>query len=173
MSTFLCRPLAKSHDRATFRCGVEPLDDYLRQRAGQDMRRRVAAVFVMVREDAPYRIAGYYTLSSASVVLEGLPDEVARKLLRYPLVPAVLIGRLARDVDFPGVGKLLLLDALSRALRHTDDVAAAAVLVDAKNDAARQFYARYGFQKLRRMPDRMFLPMKAVEQLLKCRGDSA
>jgi len=166
MSVFSCRPLADGDDRATFRCGVEPLDAYLRERAGQDMRRRAAAVFVLVSEEEPHRIAGYYTLSSASIVLKALPDELARKLPRYPLVPAVLIGWLARDMGFPGVGKLLLLDSLKRALRHSEQVAAAVVLVDAKDDAARRFYARYGFRQLRQSPDRMFLPMKTIEQLL-------
>jgi hypothetical protein len=171
MSTYSCRPLAVGDDRGTFRCGVEQLDVYLRERAGQDMRRRAAAVFVLVRDDQPQRIAGYYTLSSASIVLEALPDEVARKLPRYPLVPAVLIGRLARDVGFPGVGKLLLLDALKRALRHSEQVAAAVVLVDAKDDAARRFYARYGFRQIPQSPHRMFLAMKTVEQLM--RGESS
>ena len=57
-------------------------------------------------------------------------------------------GRLARDVNFPGVGRLLLLDALARSLRHAEQVAAAAVLVDAKNENARQFYAKYGSKRL-------------------------
>jgi len=167
MSAFSCRPLATGDDRGAFRCGVEQLDAYLRERAGQDMRRRAAAVFVIVRYDEPQRIVGYYTLSSASIALETLPDELARKLPRYPLVPAVLIGRLARDVEYPGIGKLLLLDALSRVLRHSQDVAAAVVLVDAKDDAARRFYARYGFHELREIPNRMFLPMKTAERLLR------
>jgi len=171
MSTFSCRPLAGGDDRAAFRCGAEPLDAYLRERAGQDMRRRAAAVFVLVPDHQPQRIAGYYTLSSASIVLEASPDEIARKLPRYPLVPAVLIGRLARDVNFPGVGKLLLLDALKRALRHSHQVASAVVLVDAKDDAARRFYARYGFQQILQISHRMFLPMKTVERLL--RGESS
>ncbi len=131
------------------------------------MRRRVAAVFVMVPGGEPSRIAGYYSLSSASIVLDELPDELVKKLPRYPVVPAVLIGRLARDVNFSGVGKLLLLDALARSLRHSDEVAAALVLVDAKNEQAREFYARYGFVEVAQTTNRMFLPMKTVEQLLK------
>jgi hypothetical protein len=166
VSRFLCQPLVKHHDRKAFRCGVDELDRYLRQRAGQDVRRRVAAVFVMVPDDEPERIAGYYTLSSSSILLSELPAELARRLPRYPVVPAVLIGRLARDLDFPATGELLLLDALGRALRHSDEVSAAVVLVDAKNEAAEGFYARYGFQKVPQTPNRLFLPMKTVEQLL-------
>ena len=166
MSRFLCEPLAKHHDRKAFRCGVDELDVYLDQLAGQDMRRRVAAVFVMVPSGAPQRIAGYYTLSSASILLDELPKELQKKLPRYPRLPAVLIGRLARDAAFPGIGKLLLLDALARAMRYSAEVAAAVVLVDAKNESARQFYSRFGFREMHQTPNRMFLPMKTVESLL-------
>jgi hypothetical protein len=169
MSSFICERLAKQHDRKAFDCGVPELDEYLRQRAGQDVRRRVAAVFVMVPEGEPTRIAGYYSLSSASITLDGLPDEVVKRLPRYPVVPAVLIGRLARDAGFPGAGRFLLLDALARSLRHTEEVASAVILVDAKNAQARAFYSRYGFTKVTDLPNRMFLPMKTVEQLLNAR----
>jgi ribosomal protein S18 acetylase RimI-like enzyme len=166
MSKFICERLAKHHDRGTFHCGVRELDEYLRQRAGQDIRRRVAAVFVMVPEDESGRIAGYYSLASASIALDELPDEIARRLPRYPVVPAVSIGRLARDVGFPDVGKLLLLDAFARSLRHTVEVASAVVLVDAQNEQARAFYSRYGFTEVDGIPHRMFLPMSSVERLL-------
>ena len=167
MSRFICERLAKHHDRQAFTCGIPELDEYLLQRASQDMRRRVAAVFVMAPEDEPGRIAGYYTLSAASVVLDQLPDDIVKKLPRYPVVPSVLIGRLARDVNFSGVGKLLLLDALARSIQHSEEVAAAVVLVDAKNVHARGFYERYGFVEISEISNRMFLPMKTVEKLLK------
>ena len=170
MSDWVCQPLAKHQDRTSFRCGVSELDDYLQHRASQDVRRLAAAVFVLVPEDQPQRIAGFYSLSSASIILDELPAELAKALPRYPLVPAVLLGRLARDVNFPGVGRLLLLDALARSLRHAEQVAAAAVLVDAKNENARQFYAKYGFQAVALDSRRMFLPMKTVAKLLETRG---
>ena len=166
MSDFVCQSLAKHHDRWSFRCGTAELDDYLQHRASQDVRRRAAAVFVLVPEDQPQRIAGFYSLSSASIILEELPAELAKALPRYPLVPAVLLGRLARDVNFPGVGRLLLLDALARSLRHAEQVAAAVVLVDAKDENARRFYAKYGFQEIRPDSRRMFLPMKTVAKAL-------
>ena len=166
MTKFLCQPLAKSHDREQFRCGVDPLDHYLRNQASQDVRRRVAAVFVFVPENKPQRVVGYYTLSSASIVLSELPDEMRKKLPRYPLIPAVLIGRLARDLSHSGIGKLLLFDALERSVRHSEDVASAVILVDAKNEAAQKFYARYRFQSIKPASDRMFLPMKTIEKLL-------
>jgi len=167
MSKFVCEPLATHHDRNTFGSGTPELDEYLRHRAGQDIRRRVAAVFVLIPESDPQRIAGFYTLSSAAIVLSELPHEIATKLPRYPTVPAVLIGRLARDVNFPGSGKLLLLDALARALRHSHAVADSVVLVDAKNSEAREFYTKFGFTNVADSPRRMFLPMSTVRALLK------
>jgi GNAT superfamily N-acetyltransferase len=165
MRQFVFEPLAKHHDRLAFRCGVPELDEYLQRRARQDAERHVAAVYVMVPADEPQRIAGFYTLSSASVILDELPADLRSKLPRYPTIPAVLLGRLARNMNFPGLGSQLLMDALHRALRHSVEVAAVAILVDAKNEHARQFYARYGFQQSLHSPDRMFLPMKTVEQL--------
>ena len=167
MSEFLCEPLSEDHDRNAFRCGVEELDEYLRVRAGQDVRRRVAAVFVMVSNDAPTRIVGFYTLSPASIFLNELPPGIVKKLPRYPMVPAILIGRIAREIEFTGLGRLLLLDALARSLSHTKEVAAAVALVGAKNEQARRFYERYGFEPVLRTPNRMFLPMRTVEKLLK------
>ena len=170
MSRFICEPLATQHDRKAFTCGVPELDEYLRQRASQDMCRRVAAAFVIVPDDEPKRIAGFYTLSSASIVLGELPADIVKKLPRYPAVPAVLIGRLARDVRFPRVGKLLLLDALARSLRYSTEVAATVVLVDAKNEQAYAFFARYGFIEVAQTANRMFLPMKTVEKLLEVKS---
>jgi len=166
MSRFVCTPLAPHHDRRHFHCGVPDLDDYLRRRAGQDVRRRAAAVFVLSPVEQPNRIAGYYTLSAASIVLAGLPNEVAKRLPRYPHIPAVLIGRLARDAEFPGTGKLILMDALSRSFRHSTEIEAAVILVDAKNDHARGFHSHFGFTALGGNQRRMFLPMKTVERLL-------
>ena len=165
MSEFLCQALEKHHDRAAFNCGVEELDRYLRERASQDARRRIAAVFVMVPEQNHQQIAGYYTLASGSVNLRDLPESLIKKLPRYPNVPAIVLGRLARDVNFPGVGKLLLIDALARALQHTTEVGAAIVLVDAKNDSARSFYERFGFRCVSDRNRRLYLPMKTIEQL--------
>jgi hypothetical protein len=91
MSDFVSQPLARHHDRLSFRCGAAELDDYLQHRANQDVRRRAAAVFVLVPEDQPQRIAGFYSLSSASIILDELPAELAKALPRYPLVPAVLL----------------------------------------------------------------------------------
>lgn len=166
MSKFLYSPLTKEHDRQAFSCGINELDDYLKRHARQDARRGVAAVFVMTPDDNPTCIAGYYTLSAAAVQLSELPDKIAKKLPRYPGVPSILIGRLARDVKFPGTGKFLLMDALTRACAHSETIAAALIVVDAKNESARKFYNQFGFQELPSHEKRMFLPVKTCKQLI-------
>jgi len=164
-SEFQVQPLGPHHDRAGFSCGVEPLDSYLKRQAGQDMKKRVAAVFVLSSDGKT--IAGYYTLSQYSVELGEMPETSARRLPKYPDVPATLLGRLAVSTAFrgQGLGELLLMDALHRSLALSRQVASAAVIVDAKNSQAMRFYQRYGFLELPNLPRRLFLPMATVEQL--------
>jgi predicted GNAT family N-acyltransferase len=160
-------PLAPRHDRTSFSCGAAALDDYLRQRARQDMKRLVAAVFVMVDETQPATIAGYYTLSAASVALEEIPEAEARRLPRYPSVPATILGRLARDTRFPGTGGLLLQDAMRRAWRQTGEIGAAMFVVDAKDAHARRFYEGFGFATLPGAANRLYLPMQTIAESLR------
>lgn len=161
----LVEPLAKHHDRAAFSCGEAALDDYLRQRAAQDARRRVARIFVAVG-DAPEKIAGYYSLSAASFEKDGLPTGLAKRLPHYP-VPAAVLGRLAIDraQQGHGLGEMLLLDAIHRVERASAAIAVYAVVVDAKNERARAFYERYGFRALADVPRRLFLPLETFRKL--------
>jgi hypothetical protein len=164
MNDLRSEALSPSHDRSGFSCGVTVLDEYLQRQASQDMRRHVAAVFVMVSEDQPQTILGYYTLASYAVETSGLPDETAKKLPRYPTTPATLIGRLARAVDCPGMGSLLLADALGRILANTREVASALVVVDAKDDGAAAFYQKHGFISFGGSARKLFLPMKTIAE---------
>ena len=106
--------LSAHHDRASFVCGTAEFDAYLHLQAGQDLRRKVAAPFVML--DQTGAIVGYYTLSACGIRLTELPPEVAKKLPKYPQVPATLLGRLAISREHQGqkLGRLLLMDALRR-----------------------------------------------------------
>lgn len=165
MSALFSEPLAAHHDRASFQCGIPGLDAYLQTQANQDIRRKVAAVYVLVDRSTPAVIAGYYTLSSFAVETSDLPEATQRKLPRYPLTPATLIGRLARDLRFPGIGGHLLADALKRVLLHAGQVASAAVVVDVKNEVARKFYLRHGFLTLRGNTERLFLPMRVIQAI--------
>lgn len=161
-------PLDDSHDRRSFHCGVEPLDRYLHVQAGQDQRRSVAVCFVL-HDAARSRIAGYYTLSAFSVIGEALPDALQKKLPKYGQIPCTLLGRLAVDSDYRGLGlgMHLLLDALQRALLHSGEVASWAVIVDAKDEASERFYRRYGFKALLQTPRRLFLPMATIAELFR------
>lgn len=154
---FLLSSLNAAHDRAAFRCDSEPLNRYLRDQVTQDIRRRVAACFVALVDEQ--RIAGYYTLASASVLLADLPANIGKKLPRYPSVPAVRMGRLAIDQAFKGqgLGGALLADALDRAARS--EIAAFAMIVDAKDETAAAFYQHHGFIALPDSPRTLFLPL--------------
>ena len=160
---FQVQPLGPHHDRRGFSCGVEPLDNYLKRQARQDVSKRVAAVFVLSPDSRT--IAGFYTLSQYSIDLGTIPRDTARTLPKYPIVPATLIGRLAVSTVFrgQGLGELLLMDALRRSLMLSRQVASAAVIVDAKDDDVARFYRKYGFLELPNVTGRLFLPMKTVE----------
>jgi hypothetical protein len=165
MSDYICEPLGKHHDRASFDCGVSVLNEYLAKYANQDMKRKAAAVFVLVDRDAPKRVIGFYTLCATSVELSSLPIELSKKLPRYPEIPAILVGRLARDIGHPGVGAMLLSDALVRCVRVANEIAASLIVVDSKGEEATRFYAKFGFISLPNLADRMFLPMQTAEKL--------
>ena len=155
--------LGPHHDRNSFASGVEPLDRYFRSQAGQDARKNMAAPFVLVLPDGA--IGGYYTLSATGVKLTEFPADMTRKLPRYPLVPATLLGRLAVDQNYRGrgYGRFLLADALFRAVRS--EIASFAIIVDAKDEAARRFYEREGFLPLPEQPLKLFRPMADIRRL--------
>ena len=152
--------LDSRHDRSTFSSGSAPLDRYLRAQVNQDVRRRIAACFVALTDED--RIAGYYTLASASLLLTDLPPATVKKLPRYPTVPTVRMGRLAVDRSFKGMGlgAALLVNALERAARS--EIASYALMVDAKDEEAAAFYRHHGFLALPEAPRTLFLPLATV-----------
>jgi predicted GNAT family N-acyltransferase len=158
---FRIGPLNDGHDRAGFTCGVESLDRYLRTQAGQDVRRKANAVFVLSPEDEPARVLGYYTLCAMAISQGDVPEAARRYVPRYPLVSSTMIGRLAVATDRQGqrLGSILLADALQRAFESADSVGSSMVIVDALDEAAAGFYAAHGFVRL---PDslRLVLPMR-------------
>ncbi|MGB2640486.1 MAG: GNAT family N-acetyltransferase [Candidatus Acidiferrum sp.] len=164
---FRIEPLSPQHDRTAFSCGVGSLDLYLRNQAGQDFKKHAAISFVLTPDGR--EIAGYYTLSQYAVQLANVPEHIARKLPKYPMVPTTLIGRLAVSTAFRGHrhGETLLMDALYRILRHSKELASAGAVVDAIDDAAISFYRKYGFLDLPNAPRRLFLPMGTIEALFR------
>lgn len=158
---FRLAPLDAAFDRTHFCSDSEPLNRYLREQVSQDAKRRIAACFIAVTDEG--RIAGYYTLASTSVLLSELPAATGKKLPRYPSVPAVRMGRLAVDQAFmgQGLGGALLADALLRAARA--EIAAFAMMVDAKDEKAVSFYQHHGFISLPESPRTLFLPLATVQ----------
>ena len=154
------------HDRTRFNCGIPELDNYLRQQASQDAKRKVATPFVVL--DQERRVAGYYTLSAYGIRGSELPPAVAKKLPRYPLIPATLLGRLAVSREYRGqkLGSLLLMDALRRSWKNTAVVASVGVVAEAFDEAARNFYLHHEFSPLLEHPRKVFLAMGTIEKAL-------
>jgi GNAT superfamily N-acetyltransferase len=167
--SWFIQPLGSAHDRAAFSCGHHALDRYLKTQARQDIRRNIAAPFVLINAADETTIIGYYTLSAFGVGLEDLPTEIAKKLPNYPIVPATLLGRLAVDrrAAGQGFGEILLMDALHRAWRQSAGIAAAAVVVDAIDQDAANFYRHFDFLEFTDCADRFFLPMKSIAAMFR------
>ncbi|MHB1306138.1 MAG: GNAT family N-acetyltransferase [Limisphaerales bacterium] len=153
------------HRREDFACESPELTEFLRKRARKEMQARASVCFVLVPEADVGRIAGYYTLSQTAVVVQQLPESLRKKLPRYRRLGATLIGRLARAIEWKGqqVGRLLLIDALRRCVRHSAEVGAVVVVTDPKDEKARKFYGDHGFRALDER--RMFLPMSDLIEL--------
>jgi len=148
------------HDRSGFRCGVPELDDYLRRFAAQQVARGVSAIYVLIDSEQPSQILGFYTLSAAQVDVMQITEVERRKLPRYP-VPCFRMGRLACSAEHrgQGLGKLLIGCAVSRCIRASKQVAAFALLVDAKGESAKAFYQHYGFTPCADSPLTLHLPL--------------
>ena len=149
-----------------FSCGDSVLDRYLRTGITQDLRGDVAKAFVVV-EVKTRTLAGYYTLFTASVRLNDLPPDTFKRLPRYPDFPAVLIGRLAIDQRYQrqGLGGVLLIDIYRRTTRIVAEAALLGVIVDATDDAARDFYEKHQFQRSPVNPYRLILPVQTIRRL--------
>lgn len=148
------------HDRAGFHCGVPELDDYLHRFALQHTRKGVTTVHVLVDSGQPNEILGFYSLSAAQIDVLKLNDKERKWLPRYP-VPCFRMGRLACRADKRGIGlgKVLMGCAVDRCLRARQQVAAFALLVDAKDAQAKRFYEHYGFSACTDSPMTLYLPL--------------
>ena len=158
---FTIEPLGKQ-DRSGFDSGSAELDAYLARHAGQDQRRNVAACFLAIENDTQI-VAGFYTLSACHIQLEDLDEAARKKLPRYPVIPAVRLGRLAIDRRFQGrgLGSALIADAAMRAMRS--EIAAAFLVVEAKDEAAAAFYRHHGFGPDPIEPLRLYANLAALK----------
>lgn len=153
--------LDKSHERGAFDCGVPALNEYLKQYALQNQKKNAARTYVATRGT---RVVGYYTLAYGSVACEEAPASVKAGLARHP-IPVILLARLAVDQTEKGqgLGAGLLKDALSRTLQAAEIAGLRAVLVHAKDDAAKRFYGKYGFVPAPLNAYQLFLTLAEVK----------
>lgn len=163
--SYLTTLLSAEHIKEHFDCGQPLLSQYLHKQAKQDIKRQLSACFVILNDRN--EVNGYYTLSNAGIERDLLPDAISKKLPpSYQNLPVTLLGRLARDLNYPGerLGELLLMDALKRSFEASLNIGSMAVIVDPIDEAARNFYLKYGFIDL---PDsgKMFLSMSTIASL--------
>ena len=156
---------SKKHNRSSFSCGVDSLDEYIKTRASQELKKRVSTPLVLTDSPAG-KVLGYYCLSSYSIASAGLDESTAKKLPRYPLLPAIMLGRLAVDSGHQGngYGDLLVADALKRSLELSKQLASFAVVVDAIDKGAAIFYQRHGFIEFLDNPMKLYLTIETIEK---------
>ncbi|WP_101776027.1 GNAT family N-acetyltransferase [Pasteurella oralis] len=163
-SPFKIVPFDKRFDRENFECSSEELNNYLRKQASQDVKKHVSSCFLVI--DSNQKMLGYYTLASMSVPLLNLPEALRKKLPRYPSVPAVLLGRLAVDkqAQGKGLGQALVGNALKKVIRS--EIAAYALIVDAKDEQAVAFYRKLGFIPFLNETRHLFFPLEKVREFI-------
>ena len=159
--------LNKKHDRKNFSCGEPNLDQYLQLFASQDIKRNISRIFVAIQKDKPEQIIGFFSLSANSLDANELPETIKKKLPGYP-VPIALLGRLAVDRYFQhkGVGKILLSEALQKVYYASQAMAVYAVVVEALDNNAKNFYQKFGFITFPNKPITLFLPMQTIKKLM-------
>ncbi len=158
--------LKNSHNRKEFDCGKELLNNYIKQQAKQDVKKKLSVCFVLI--DKSNDVKGYYTLSNSSIPQIDIPEEISRKLPdSYSNIPVTLLGRLAIDksIFMQGQGEYLLMDALKESYIVSKNVIGSiAVIVDPLDDEAISFYEKYDFILLPNS-GKMFLSMKIISKL--------
>lgn len=160
--------LCQGHDRAGFDCGSDPLNRYLKETARQHGERGISRTFVLVDDESqkPHPILGFYTLSLCQISGEEIPAAIMKRLPR--MVGGVKLGRLAiaKGQQRRGFGKVLLADAFKKCLEVSAQAGGIGLFVDAKDDAAKNYYEQFGFVSLSPDPLQMFLPMETVQREL-------
>ncbi len=166
MDDWLVEPLDKSHERADFSCGHASLDDFVKKYASQYARRKLGTTYVAVLRGES-RVLGYYTLAPSHFEFAQAPSELLKGLPKHP-VPSLLLARLAvtQSEHGKGLGKFLLMDAFDRCLRVAGEVAFRAIEVEAIDDQAAAFYAKFGFLPFPGNPHHLAIAVETVEEVL-------
>lgn len=154
--------LESSHDRTPFDCGIEPLNVYLKQYALQNQKKGIVRNYVTSRGT---RVVGYYSLAYGSVAQADAPPPLTKGIGKYP-IPVMILAHLAVDVreKGQGLGKALLKDALLRTLQAAEIAGLKAIFVQAKDQAAQQFYAQHGFLPSPGDPLHLFFPLDPLRK---------
>jgi predicted N-acetyltransferase YhbS len=136
--------LSVTHDATEFDCGQEELNGFIQIYALAGQRANISQTYVAALGQ---KIVGYHTLTVGDVVYDDAPERLAKGIPRYS-IPVVLLARLAVDLHWQkkGLGAALLLDATRRTLQVADIAGVRAMLVRAKDEAAHDFYAHFGFE---------------------------
>lgn len=150
-----------------FDCGVHELNNYFHRHALQNHLKDIGKTTVAVKGDEKPVVVGFYTISTSEVVRSRMPEAHTKGLPKYRAFPAILLGRLAVDKSFKGhgYGKKLLMHALNRVAAISKEVAVSAVVVDAKDDQAADFYKKYEFIPLADKPKTLFLPIRIIRDI--------
>lgn len=157
----IIRKLTADDATDSFACGQAALDRYLQRYAWANQKANSSQSYVAVVNDI---VIGYYSLSVAGVDWVNAPNRISKGPARYP-VPVMLLARLAVHLDWQGrgVGRTLLKDALLRTLQAADIAGIRAILVQAKDESARQWYLRWNFEPSPTNPLHLFLLLKDIQ----------
>ena len=156
------------HDRNGFDCGVSILNEFLQTKANKEMKQKLNTTYVYTQNSTEglKSIFGYYTLSTSSLILSEIPESLTKHVPKNYQLPTAKIGRLARDKNYPGTGSILLKDALHRIIKISSDMGIYGVEVDAKDQAAKTFYEKFGFIPFIDDAYSLFIPLKTVLRAL-------
>lgn len=157
--------LAAGHEVSGFDCGNDALNRFLRRHALDSQRNQSARTYVALRGET--RVVGYYSLAAAAAEFDFVPSRLARGLARHP-IPLTLLARLAVDLgeQGAGLGAGLLKDALKRFLQAQAIIAARALVVQAKDERASEFYRHFGFEPSPIDASHLFLMKKDIQASL-------
>ena len=164
--------LAKSHDRTAFDCDDPDFNEYLQRYARQNDASGSSKCFIAISPTAPTRVLGYYTLSPACLAYSRVPESAKKGLAHYD-VPVFRLGKLATDktIQRKGLGGELIIRAGERCMRVAQEVGGVALLIDAKDDRAAQWYGGFGANPLLDAPLSLVLPFATVADAVRRRNE--
>jgi GNAT superfamily N-acetyltransferase len=159
---WIISPLDSEFEKTDFDCNESRLNDYLKKYASQNQKKDYSLTFVATEPESK-KVVGYYSVSASSIEFANLPESMKKGLPKYP-APVMLIGQLAVDKTSRGrgLGRVLLMHALSKAIRLSEEIAIFAVRVDAIDERSREFYLKYGFVPLQDSPLSLLLPVRTI-----------